>query len=215
MKTQRDTHRRHGAAAGLLLGLGLVVLSPAPAPAQTVITSCDTTITQSGTYVLGTDLNCGGLGIVITTDDVTLRMNGHTISAAVPIFVIGKRVRILGPGTVQDSGAGAAGIELFGATHCTVQGVEFRNNKNGIGIGGSSTDNTVVGNTVVGNPLTANTLGIVVSASSTGNRILANTVTGNSTDLFEDNLSACANLWQGNDFNTDNEGDGPGAGCIR
>ena len=34
-------------------------------------------------------------------------------------------------------------------------------------------------------------------------------------DLVDGNLPPCVNTWQGNTFVTDNEGNGPGAGCIR
>jgi hypothetical protein len=51
--------------------------------------------------------------------------------------------------------------------------------------------------------------------SSTDNRLESNRATGNGVDLVDENLPACVNTWLGNRFATDNEGDGPGAGCIR
>jgi len=51
---------------------------------------------------------------------------------------------------------------------------------------------------------------------TSGARVEGNTATGNSEfDLRDDNLPACVNTWLGNRFVTDNERDGPGAGCIR
>jgi hypothetical protein len=65
--------------------------------------------------------------------------------------------------------------------------------------------------------MTGNDLGIQVTPGSTDNQFLGNTATGNSPgpDLVEGNLPACSNSWLANVFVTDNEGNGPGAGCIR
>ena len=61
-----------------------------------------------------------------------------------------------------------------------------------------------------------------MTGGSTGNQLEGNTAPGNDTDgngdrdLFDANIgSGCVNIWRGNSFVTDNEGDGPGAGCIR
>jgi hypothetical protein len=44
---------------------------------------------------------------------------------------------------------------------------------------------------------------------------MGNTAIGNRRfDMYDVNLT-CVNRWRGNRFVTDNEGDGPGEGCIR
>ena len=64
--------------------------------------------------------------------------------------------------------------------------------------------------------MTGNGWGILVDTPATGNRIEGNVATGNSIfDLDDANQPACVNTWRGNAFVTDNEGNGPGAGCIR
>jgi parallel beta-helix repeat protein len=82
-----------------------------------------------------------------------------------------------------------------------------------LGIGVAST----TGALLAGNKATNNGgSGIDISLNSDANRVVGNTVTGNRNfDLADNNLPACVNTWQGNAFVTDNEGNGPGAGCIR
>ena len=61
-------------------------------------------------------------------------------------------------------------------------------------------------------------VGIQVNQGSVGNRLMGNVASGNGTDLADFNpvtAAGCANTWLGNVFVTDNEGNGPGAGCIR
>jgi parallel beta-helix repeat protein len=78
---------------------------------------------------------------------------------------------------------------------------------------------TVDGNLVQGNRATGNgDGGIRVAFRATGNRLRGNQATDNTpVDLIDENPTAtpCANTWRGNSFVTDNEGDGPGVGCIR
>jgi parallel beta-helix repeat protein len=82
-----------------------------------------------------------------------------------------------------------------------------------LGIGVAST----TGALLAGNKATNNTgSGIRLSFGSDSNHVVGNAATGNRNfDLADFNLPACVNTWQGNTFVTDNEGNGPGAGCIR
>jgi parallel beta-helix repeat protein len=75
-----------------------------------------------------------------------------------------------------------------------------------------STGNRFHNNTATGN----REAGIKVVSAATQNAITGNTAQNNSpVDMQDENLPNCVNKWSGNTFGTDNEGDGPGAGCIR
>ena len=58
--------------------------------AATSINTCPFVITSPGDYVLSADLICGGgTGILITSSDVTLKLEGHRITAGVgAVFAI-------------------------------------------------------------------------------------------------------------------------------
>jgi hypothetical protein len=63
--------------------------------------------------------------------------------------------------------------------------------------------------------VTGNIVGIRADAGSTGSLFRGNIATGNSeVDLADQNRPTCVNAWLGNGFVTDNEGNGPGAGCV-
>ena len=121
--------------------------------------------------------------------------------------------RIIGNRVVENGDTGIEVESLTGARIAanTVTG----NGDDGIDLQGAEADgNRIRGNRTIGN----GDNGIVVDAGSTGNRFEGNRATGNPGLDFEDvNLPAspCPNVWRGNAFTTDNEGDGPGAGCIR
>lgn len=101
-----------------LAALSITLLWASPAKAGTTkINTCGFTITTSGVYTLGTNLGpCAGDGIDIYASNVTLLLNGHTISGATSgncndsygINVLGtssvplSRVNVLGPGTISN-----------------------------------------------------------------------------------------------------------------
>ena len=106
------------------------------------------------------------------------------------------------------------GIEVESLTSARIAANTVTGNgDDGIDLQGEEADgNRVQGNKTIGN----DDNGIVVDAGSTGNHFEGNQATGNpGLDLEDVNLPACLNTWRGNNFVTDNEGDGPGAGCIR
>jgi parallel beta-helix repeat protein len=119
---------------------------------------------------------------------------------------------------VADNGRG---ILIRDATGARIEGnTATGNGSDGIALSGdASTGNQVRGNTATGNGES----GIEVEVDSTGNTLEGNTATGNDADrdgdpdLVDRNLPAdpCPSTWRGNNFVTDNEGDGPSAGCIR
>ena len=115
------------------------------------------------------------------------------------------------------------GLELGtsgqGVTKSTFERNTFSNNgANGINIqGGGAQDNQISRNTIRDN----GEEGLYVGPDEQDNRLTRNIVRGNGgPDLVDRNLTVfdpprCVNIWQRNNFVTDNEGDGPGAGCIR
>lgn len=138
--------------------------------------------------------------------------------------------------------SGRNGFDLNGCANCLIAGNLADGNRSyGIDIGFDSTGMRVAGNTARGNGLAGLSLGtgsvddnlvqgnttqdnggggIEVVEGAVGNRLEGNRATGNTPfDLIDENLDlvppACANTWRRNRFATDNEGDGPGAGCIR
>jgi parallel beta-helix repeat protein len=108
------------------------------------------------------------------------------------------------------------GITILGTSpRFRIESNTANGNEDGIDLqdaGTGAENGRIVGNTTNNN--TDN--GIDVFAGWTGNRIEGNRATGNSNpDLNDDNLPDCVNTWRGNRFVTDNEGDGPSAGCIQ
>jgi copper-binding protein NosD len=105
----------------LLAAFSITLLWASPAKAGTTITqnTCPVIIISPGEYDLATDVACPPLGdgIDILASDVTLHLNGHTISTVggncsdgAGIHVMGTPlvplagVRILGPGTITNFG---------------------------------------------------------------------------------------------------------------
>src|SRR6516165_119006 len=63
--------------------IGLAVMAGSVA-AQTFINTCPFVISSPGDYLLSADLTCGGGdGITITSSNVRLALEGHTITAGV------------------------------------------------------------------------------------------------------------------------------------
>lgn len=117
--------RRARLGLSLLAGLSITLLWVSPAKAGTTITNgtCPVPIVQSGDYSLATDVGpcaAGADGIDITASNVTLHLNGHTISGTAtsgtcntsngihvmtPLLTLAL-VRILGTGTITNFGTG-------------------------------------------------------------------------------------------------------------
>ena len=78
--------RRARLGLTLLAALSITLLWASPAKAGTTITqsTCTVIIAQSGDYTLSTDVTCNDIfqdGIDIIASNVTLHLNGHTISS--------------------------------------------------------------------------------------------------------------------------------------
>jgi hypothetical protein len=191
---------RGGALLGALACLASVSLAiPAAASASvTSLTSCQT-ISMPGTYRLDADVIGQGNCFEIDANNVTLILNGHTITRSGPaangIDVIGDNAKILGPGTLTEWHN--AGIEL-GGSNAKVRGVTATGNDFfGILITGS-------GNDVRGSVVTGSLTGIEVF-SGVSNTIIGNSAHNNGTDLADLNANCDSNVWIGNDFVTANE----------
>jgi parallel beta-helix repeat protein len=188
---------RRGALLGVLAGvLAVGFVGSASASSVTSLTSCQD-ITSPGKYRLDADVTATGC-FRIFADDVTLHLNGHTITEAAPatgdgIDVFGSRDSVVGPGTI--TGTFGLNIDLAGGD--SVVGVSMTTAVDGILIGGSG--NSVRGNVVTGN------FGYGIAAVGGGNTIVGNSVHGNGLDdLFDNNPGCDSNVWKGNDFGTAN-----------
>lgn len=150
--------------------MGSVLVAPASAQAEV---SCGDEITQDTT--LTQDLGpCPGNGLIITADNVTLDLNGHTIT---------------GPhgSAVQEQPGEAVGINLRQVSGVTVSNGEVHNFDAGVAMGGSS-GNTVQGMNVHHN-INHSALGGAINdcnfgdgialVNSSGNRIVGNRIADN------------------------------------
>lgn len=204
-------------AAALAMMAGLTVLAAGPAQATHV--ECGSVITADTT--LDSDLGpCLGDGLVVTSGNITLDLNGYRIFAANgPGDNAGIRLR--NPATGGVSGVTVkngtvegfdAGVAIYGGSGNTVQNMTLRNNVNdqagppcdlGDGIALlNSDDNRIIENLLVANGPYG---GISVIEDSDRNLISGNTVLGH--NLRSRAGSGCGNTNQ-------NEGiriEGPGA----
>ncbi len=123
------------AIASLLWGGALVgTAAAAPSTAQQTTLSCGSTVTESVT--LTHDIGpCPGDGLIVAADNVTLDLNGHTIT--------GPHGTKDTPPAVEDPAPGEhVGINLMRVSGVTVQNGEVHGFDSGVGIGHGS------GNTV-------------------------------------------------------------------
>jgi parallel beta-helix repeat protein len=213
--------------AGALGALG--GLAPA-ASADTTVT-CGDTISAPGDYFLAGD--CFGAGITITASDVTLDLNGHTMTgleSGVGVLVDDSagaiaHVAITGPGTITiyrigvQLGSGGAGVSDSSVSGLTANHNDF----DGILLLGASgntvADNTAShnsafgislgrasGNTVADNTATNNIAGgIAVFPGASGNTIDDNTATNNISDGIVLFTAATGNTVDDNTTNTNGD----------
>jgi parallel beta-helix repeat protein len=200
------------AALVIEMTIGLVVMAGTVQADPIFINTCPVVISSPGDYLLAADLICsnGGFGaILIASSDVTLKLEGHRITAGVNPAVeainvqvafpaVLEHVRILGPGLITNF---LQGVELFFANNSEVSGVTVLGSGAGsIGIGAfgcnflTLTANTV-GRTQLGivltdinsstiskNDASGNSDGIdlvVQQTGSTGNTVSHNILNGN------------------------------------
>jgi parallel beta-helix repeat protein len=166
------------------------------------------TVTNNGGQ--GYILQFGSDGNVIVANDISLNTNQGVL-----IQNDSNGNTILNSVISNTSGALPIGVGVTDSSDNLIRGNTVNENVLGIRIAVASalaTGNIVQNNTVNDN----SSSGIAVFSGATGNTIQANTALGNDVqDLFDENLPSCVNTWKNNTFATDNEGDGPGAGCIQ
>jgi hypothetical protein len=169
---RRRSLTRLGRAAIAVPGLAALAMGSvlvAPAAAQTDV-SCGSEITESTT--LTHDIGpCPGDGLIVTASNITLDLNGHTVTGASG-----------SPGSSEQ-----VGIRLARVTGVTVQNGEVHQFDGGVAIGGGS-GNTVRAlnvhdnvnrNVRTGAPGSCNVGDGVVTLNSDGNRIVDNRVADN------------------------------------
>lgn len=166
--------------------------------------TCGDTISTPDRYFLAA--SCGPGEITITASNVTLKLDGHTMTgsgAGIGVFVDNSAgplsgLKIMGPGTVTNYGVGVSlGISGFGVSGSVVSGLTA--DDNGVGIRGVlSDDSKVQSNTAdnnfdgievfggTGDTVNANTTnhnkagsGIFLFHSTTGTKVNGNTADNN------------------------------------
>lgn len=166
---------------GAVLFFLLVLLSVVISPVLGVDVTGPMTISAPGTYQLTTDLISGDASIAITSSDVVLDGNGHTIGgggtdagmAGVYVYsdkgplsnVVIKNLKVRD----HQYGIYFVGVQNGRVEGCTVSGNTF-------GIGCNQDANGIV---ITDNTITGNTHGLAITSSS-ANTVSDNTVTGNS-----------------------------------
>ena len=153
----------------LILLVGNATMAPlAWAASPTPISSCPYSITTPGNYVVTTNLTSSGSCITITVDDVSIDLQGHSITGTAGGFGIGgNNNEVITNGTVTKF---AIGLNLPGYFN-TVSGMTVEQNSGSpgqgilLGYGSTVTDTSVSGNTAMG--IQGNT--IMVNNSSVDN----------------------------------------------
>ena len=153
------------ARAGLGAVFALAALA-APASAATPVTSCGTTITAPGEYVLTADLNCytNQVGLTIDGNNIDFSLNGFDITnfsnanvgIAAGLFNAVDDVHVTGPGTI--TGYGIAGVYFSQTANSSAENLTVRGSDNGVWkVGGTNTTgNRILGNDVAGNDVGVN-----------------------------------------------------------
>jgi Ca2+-binding RTX toxin-like protein len=126
---------------------GLFAAAPAGAiVGPTPISTCGTSITTPGSYALTQNLSCDGVALSINASNVTVSLDGHTITATdTAVRVAGNAVvsdvTVTGPGTLTGS---QYGFVLLQASNSGFDGVTAT----GSGYGGAVQSGTRTGNFV-------------------------------------------------------------------
>ena len=177
----------------ILFALPLLAASLMAQPSGLRSIGSPTTIDQPGSYILTSDLfvpSSVGAGITITASDVSLDLNGRTITA--PGNLTGAGVRILNVQNVTVKNGfivnALMGAVVMNSTNVRLEGLSIRSTglppsapPPEIGIMLVQTRNAVVKDNMIFNAA----LGIFVRGSrSFGNRIEGNTITGTTAGAF-------------------------------
>jgi len=134
-----------------------------------------TTISTSGSYCLANNINASGTAaITITANDVTLDLNGQTISGSLTngILVTGSNIAIK-DGLLDGILAGGTGINVSSSNNVTIQNIIAMAWGTGININNS---NNIMVNNCICNNTTMNGFGMNINGS---NDIMVNNCTCN------------------------------------
>lgn len=191
--------------------IGFVFMAGSIRAGSTVINTCPAVINSPGDYVLSADLICGGgLGISILSSNVTLNLQGHSITAgggATTAIVVNpqfapllEHVRILGPGLITNNVGNVfgTGVSLLNVSHSEVSGLTVRGVR-GFGIaalgnaGFITTDLTITANSVTANAGDGISLVDILSSTISANEATGNTANGIRVVIAQ-NVTGSANL---------------------
>ena len=187
--------RRLGRTAAILAAISCALA----AQAQTPVTACGTAIANPGDYYLDADLSCTGKAVTILSSNVSLRLNGHTITSLTPnndpAIQAGTgatrfhHISISGPGLINGSEPSrfGFGVLMMEIDHGQISRLAInRSNIWAIQCRGCASTNilqNVVGRGNAGISLSASTSCLISGNESSGNvsnGILVNEGTGNS-----------------------------------
>lgn len=183
--------------------------------------------------------NCQGI-VTAGVDDN--RINGNNVSSNfndAVFLVTGSNNNVIDENVINDNGVGVTvldsddnviasndisrnhpqggvnGLLVIGSNNNTIRGNSTNDHPQGSGIIVNSGNN----NTILENTANGNNIGIELGSGVSGNVIRRNMANNRLFDLRDGDVqplsSICNDLWRNNTFVTDNEGDGPGAGCIQ
>ncbi|MFX0199746.1 MAG: nitrous oxide reductase family maturation protein NosD, partial [Candidatus Hodarchaeota archaeon] len=150
-------------------------------------------------YTLDSDLTFKSHGFLVIADDITLDLNGYTITGSekgTGIDMNGRMGVTVKGGTIE---LFEYGIHLFDSSGNTLSGNTVTANENGFTLENSN------GNTITGNTATANGDGFSLWGSS-GNTITGNTATANDRAGFKLSISSNNNIFSGNTATTNEDG---------
>ena len=138
-------------------------------PAAAAVNACGAALTEPGTYAVGQDLSCddGGTAVSIAGRDITLRLNGHTITGThvygqgTGVFVSGSayNVKIVGPGTITGYPSGY-GVQLTSGVKPIVEGLSLTGNGFGVWV-----RNTVAAARIASNDLSYSLISLAVAGA--------------------------------------------------
>ena len=156
----------------------VMLLVASSARAQTSVSSCGTTISASGSYVLSTNLSCSADGVDITASDVDFDLHGHRMSSTATgtTGINGCLASIIEHVTIRNGT-----VDGFDEDVCT-GGLDLR--VTGLHLGGSNAD---VGITIQGGTRNSSFDSNVITGIKTG--ILLEDASGN--NIFLNQISNC------------------------
>jgi parallel beta-helix repeat protein len=188
---------RNKTRAVVEMTIGLVVIAGSVQADPTLINTCPVVITSAGDYSLSADLICGGGdGITIKAANLTLKLEGHRITAGAganrAIFVDGFTARagnprILGPGLITNGGGNAfsEGVRLINLVNGEVSGITV------LGVGSGIVCGLCNFVTITRNTLGRNATGMALGDSAF-NTISENDASGNGTGIAINNQSGAS-----------------------